>query len=286
MRTLKTVAELRAYIRAARYDGKVIGFVPTMGAFHEGHLTLMRRARSECDVVVVSLFVNPTQFAPGEDYERYPRDPDRDSRLAQEIPVDALFMPEVAEMYPPGWQTVVDVPDIASRWEGASRPGHFRGVATVCARLFNLVQPHYAFFGRKDYQQLKLIERMVKDLAFPLEVVPVETVRDPDGLALSSRNAYLTQEERAAAPVLYRALKAAEALYLAGERSAATLEAAMRSAVENQPLVQLDYAAVAHSETLEPLEEAVEPAVLLIAARIGTTRLIDNLLLNGPREAT
>ncbi len=285
MRTLKTAAELRAYIRAARYDGKVIGFVPTMGAFHEGHLTLMRRARSECDVVVVSLFVNPTQFAPGEDFDRYPRDPDRDSRLAQEIPVDALFMPEVAEMYPHGWQTVVEVPGIAARWEGASRPGHFRGVATVCARLFNLVQPHYAFFGRKDYQQLKLIERMVKDLAFPLEIVPVNTVRDADGLALSSRNAYLSAEERAAAPVLFQALKAAEALYEAGERSGAVLENAMRSTVANQPLAQLDYAAVADAETLEPQVEVAEPAVLLIAARIGNTRLIDNLLLNGPHES-
>lgn len=285
MRTLKTVAEIRAYVRAARYDGKVIGFVPTMGAFHEGHLALMRRARSDCDVVIVSLFVNPTQFGPGEDYERYPRDPDRDSRLAQEIPVDALFMPDVSEMYPAGWQTVVDVPGVASRWEGASRPGHFRGVATVCARLFNLVQPQYAFFGRKDYQQLKLIERMVKDLAFPLEVVPVDTVRDADGLALSSRNGYLSPAERAAAPVLYHALKKAEQLHLAGERSAKVLEQAMRDTVAQQPLAQLDYAAVAHAETLEPLQTLTEPAVLLIAVRIGSTRLIDNLLLDGPRNA-
>lgn len=279
MRTFDQVSGLRAYLRAAREDGKKVGFVPTMGALHEGHLALMRRAQGDCDVVVVSIFVNPTQFSPGEDYERYPRDLQRDSRLAQQVGVDALFTPSVEEMYPPGGQTVVEVPELAKRWEGEFRPGHFRGVATVCTKLFNIVQPDRAYFGQKDYQQLKVIERLVADLHLPLTIVPVATVRDQDGLALSSRNSYLSAEERQAATVLHRALEKVEALFNAGERSGRILQEVLLETLAQEPRAVIDYAAVADAETLEPLEKVEYRAVALLAVRIGTTRLIDNTLL-------
>ncbi|HXG24848.1 MAG TPA: pantoate--beta-alanine ligase [Chthonomonadales bacterium] len=279
MRTFDQVSGLRAYLHAVREDGKKVGFVPTMGALHEGHLALMRRARDDCDVVVVSIFVNPTQFGPGEDYERYPRDLPRDSRLAQQVGVDALFTPSVEEMYPPGGQTVVEVPELAKRWEGEFRPGHFRGVATVCAKLFNIVQPDCAYFGQKDYQQLKVIERLVTDLHLPLTIVPVATVRDPDGLALSSRNSYLSPVERQAATVLHRALEKVEALFNAGERSGRILQEVLLETLAQEPMAVIDYAAVADAETLEPLEKIEHRAVALLAVRIGTTRLIDNTLL-------
>jgi pantoate--beta-alanine ligase len=284
MRTFQQIAALRAFVHAVREDGKTLGFVPTMGAFHEGHLTLMRRARGDCDEVIVSVFVNPTQFGPGEDYDRYPRDPSHDSRLAQEIGVDALFAPGVEEMYPTASQTVVEVPALAARWEGERRPGHFRGVATVCTKLFQIVQPDRAYFGQKDYQQLKVVERLVADLNIPLTIVPVSTVREPDGLAMSSRNVYLSPEERSAALILHRALRQAERLFLAGERSGAVLRAALNEMLASEPLAQADYAAVADADTLEPLETVGERAVLLLAARIGANRLIDNLLLGTPAK--
>jgi pantoate--beta-alanine ligase len=279
MRTFEQVSGLRAYLHAAREDGKKIGFVPTMGALHAGHLALMRRARGDCDVVVVSIFVNPTQFGPGEDYERYPRDLQHDSRLAQQVGVDALFTPSVEEMYLPGGQTVVEVPELAKRWEGEFRPGHFRGVATVCTKLFNIVQPDRAYFGQKDYQQLKVIERLVSDLHLPLAIVPVATVRDTDGLALSSRNSYLSAEERQAARVLYRTLEKVEALFYAGERSGRILREVMAETLAQEPKAVVDYAAIADTETLEPLEKIEQRAVALLAVRIGNTRLIDNALL-------
>jgi len=282
MRTFHQITALRAYLRAARKDDKRIGFVPTMGAFHEGHLTLMRRARADCDIVVVSVFVNPTQFGPGEDFERYPRDLARDSRLAQQVGVDALFTPTVEEIYPAGAQMVVEVPVLAARWEGEARPGHFRGVATVCAKLFQIVQPDRAYFGQKDYQQLKVVERLVADLHIPLTVVPVPTVREEDGLAMSSRNAYLSAEERRAATVLHRALTRAESLFESGERSGKVLRAALTETLTSEPLAKPDYAAIADAETLEPLETVEDRAVALLAVRIGATRLIDNLLLGAP----
>lgn len=284
MRTFQQITALRAYLRAAREDNKRIGFVPTMGAFHEGHLTLMRRARADCDVVVVSVFVNPTQFGPGEDFSRYPRDLARDSRLAQQADVDALFTPDVETIYPAGAQTFVEVPGLAARWEGESRPGHFRGVATVCAKLFQIVQPDRAYFGQKDYQQLKVIERMVADLFLPLTVVPVPIVREEDGLAMSSRNVYLSAAERRAAPVLYRALSRAQAAFASGERSGAALRAILTASLAAEPLVSPDYAAIADAETLEPLTTVEDRAVALLAARIGSTRLIDNALLGFPAE--
>jgi pantoate--beta-alanine ligase len=286
MRTFDQITSLRAYLRAAREDGKSVGFVPTMGALHEGHLTLMRKARSECDVVVASIFVNPTQFAPGEDFEKYPRDLRKDSVLSQKAGVDALFVPAPDQIYPPGGSTVVEVPDVTRRWEAEVRPDHFRGVATVCAKLFNIVQPGRAYFGQKDYQQLKVIERMVADLHFEIKIVAVPTVREPDGLALSSRNVYLSPEERTAATLLSAALNAARQAYEAGEREPAQLESIMRGVVADAPPVNLEYAAVADIETLEPLPQVDDRAVLLVAARVGQTRLIDNAMLgftNGQR---
>ncbi|HEY8395043.1 MAG TPA: pantoate--beta-alanine ligase [Thermaerobacter sp.] len=259
----------------------LIGFVPTMGYLHEGHLSLIRRARAECDAVVVSVFVNPLQFGPGEDYERYPRDLERDCRLAAEAGADLLFHPDAREMYPEGEpQVFVDVGDLASRWEGAVRPGHFRGVVTVVTKLFHIVQPDRAYFGQKDAQQAVIIRRMAADLNFPLEVVVCPTVREADGLALSSRNVYLAPPERRAATVLYRALQAARERLEAGERDGRALAAVMEETVASEPLARLDYAAVVSPHTLEPLETVAPGEVLLlIAARIGTTRLIDNFWL-------
>lgn len=286
MRTFHTIRELRAHLRAAREEGLTIGFVPTMGALHEGHLALIRRAETECDRTVVSIFVNPTQFGPHEDYQRYPRDLGRDSSLCQQEGVEALFVPSVEEMYPPvtgappaSCLTFVHVRGLTDRFEGAARPGHFDGVATVCAKLFNIVQPHRAYFGQKDYQQLLVVERMVADLNLPVTIVPVPTVRDSDGLALSSRNGYLTPEERRRALVLPTALQEAARLYDAGERHAAALREAMRAALQREPEVAVDYADVADPTTLEPLETVTTGAVALAAIRVGSTRLIDNMLL-------
>jgi pantoate--beta-alanine ligase len=286
MRTFDQVTALRAYLRAAREDGKVVGFVPTMGALHEGHLTLMRRARGDCDVVVSSVFVNPTQFAAGEDFDKYPRDIQKDSVLAQKAGVDALFAPPVEELYPTGSQTLVDVPDLAAKWEGAIRPGHFRGVATVCAKLFQIVQPNRVYFGQKDYQQLRIIERMVADLHVPLTVVSVPTVRAEDGLALSSRNVYLSEEERKASTVLSRALNAVSQEFQAGQRSGTLLAKTLTDLIQAEPLAILDYAVVVDADTLEPVHNIEKRAAALVAARFGKTRLIDNALLgsvNGKR---
>ena len=279
MRVFHQISPLRAYLRAAREDRKTVGLVPTMGAFHDGHIALMKRARAECDLVVVSIFVNPTQFGPGEDFVKYPRDLESDTRIAQQAETDAVFAPSADEMYPPGCQTVVNLPELASRWEGEARPGHFRGVATVCAKLFNIVRPDTAYFGQKDYQQLQVIERLVADLHLPMEVVQIPTVRSQDGLALSSRNDYLNVEERRAALSLSRGLDAAVALYRSGERSAQLLREQIVGAVASEPLATLQYAAITHAETLEPVEIADVPSVALVAAKVGSTRLIDNAIL-------
>ena len=276
MRVVYTVAEARALRRALTGTW---GFVPTMGYLHEGHLSLVRRARAENDRVAVSIFVNPTQFGPHEDYARYPRDLERDLRLLEPLGVDLVFVPSVEEMYPSGFQTWVIVEEVSRPLEGASRPGHFRGVATVVAKLFNILQTDRAYFGQKDAQQTVVIRRMVQDLNIPVEIVICPTVREPDGLAMSSRNTYLNPEERRAATVLFRALQAAKARYEAGERDAEGLREAMREVIRAEPLARIDYVSVADPETLQELERVEGPALLSLAVYIGTTRLIDNIML-------
>ncbi|MFP4057609.1 MAG: pantoate--beta-alanine ligase [Candidatus Brocadiia bacterium] len=284
MEILRTVARARDFAQAARQGGATLGLVPTMGALHEGHLSLVRRARQECQAVVASVFVNPTQFGPGEDLESYPRDLDRDAELAAEAGVDALFAPSAEEMYPPGFATyVVPQGPVAERLEGACRPGHFRGVLTVCCKLFAIVAPHRAYFGRKDYQQALLVRRMVRDLDLPLAIVLCPIVREPDGLALSSRNRYLDAAQRRQAASLCRGLRAAQDQLRAGETRAQALAQLVRRTIEDAGPCTIDYVALADPETLEPLELVDRPAVALVAVRIGETRLIDNLPLT-PKE--
>jgi len=279
MELVRTVAALREHLRAARQAGATLALVPTMGAFHEGHLTLMRRARASNDRVVVSLFVNPTQFGPAEDFHRYPRNLERDCELAADTGIDWLFCPSEEEIYPPGDDTTVEVHRLARPLEGRFRPGHFRGVTTVVARLFGAVQPDRAYFGRKDYQQLRIIERMTEDLRLPIEIVPVPIVRDADGLAVSSRNQYLSPEERQAALALPRALREAEAADAAGERRAAAIRARVRRVLAAEPGVRVQYAAVVDAQELAPLRVLDRPALVALAAIVGTTRLIDNTVL-------
>jgi pantoate--beta-alanine ligase len=278
MNVLHTLSDLRA-ARAAL--ASPLGLVPTMGALHAGHLSLVRRARAECASVGVSIFVNPTQFGPQEDLAAYPRDLERDVQLLEPLGVDVVWAPEPEEVYPEGYQTWVEVEWISQLLEGAHRAGHFRGVATVVAKLFNAFQPQKAYFGQKDAQQVQVIRRMVRDLNFPLEVVVCPTVREADGLAMSSRNAYLNAEQRAAAVVLYRALSAAVDAFEKGERDATALHKCMREILEQQPLAKTQYVSVAHPETLEELEASVEEALLSMAVYIGQTRLIDNMLVGG-----
>ena len=276
MNTAVIISDLQTALAQHWQARTDIAFVPTMGALHEGHLSLVRQARRENEVVTASIFVNPAQFGPGEDLARYPRSPERDAALLAEAGVDVLFTPSVEEMYPPGFSTRVEVGALGAVLEGASRPGHFSGVATVVARLFGLVRPTRAYFGQKDAQQLAVIRRMTADLALPVEVIAGPTVREPDGLAMSSRNAYLSASQRAAATVLYRALSAAQARFSAGERDAEALRHLMRRTVEAEPLATLDYAEVVDAATMAPVIVATGGALLVIAARIGTTRLIDN----------
>lgn len=268
-------------LRAARWSlAGTLGLVPTMGALHEGHLELVRRARAGNDHVAVSVFVNPAQFGPREDLAAYPRDLDADLAKLRGCGVDLVFTPSLKEIYPPGFDTWVEPGTVASRLEGAARPRHFRGVATVVLKLFNIVQPDRAYFGTKDAQQLAVIRRMTADLNVPVEIVPVETVRARDGLALSSRNAYLSAEERQAALSLSRALRRAQALFAAGERDAEALRGAMRAEIEAEPLATADYISVAGGPALIELDEAVPGALASLAVRIGRTRLIDNVTLH------
>jgi pantoate--beta-alanine ligase len=268
-------------VAAARTAGHCIGLVPTMGALHEGHLSLMRRARGECGYVVVSIFVNPTQFPPGEDFARYPRDLDGDVQEAGEAGVDLVFAPATEEIYPPGDATFVEVTGtLVDGMCGPHRPGHFRGVTTVCARLFNIVGPDRAYFGEKDYQQLQVIKRMVRDLRLSLEIVAAPTVREPDGLAMSSRNAYLSREERRAAALLYRALSEAKRQAEGGEREAARLLAAVKEMIATEPRVRLQYAELRDAETLAAVDRVEGAAVLAVAAFVGKARLIDNVLVS------
>jgi len=276
----RTVAEARKACDAARSAGRSVGFVPTMGAFHQGHLSLMRRARGERDTVVVSIFVNPLQFGPGEDLARYPRDEDRDLAAAEELGVDLVFAPSVEEMYPGGEPEVtVDPGPLGDRLEGASRPGHFRGVATVVAKLFHVIGPSRTSFGEKDAQQLAVIRRMVLDLAYQVEVVGCPIVRERGGLAMSSRNASLTPEQRDAAGCLFLALSEAAQMARSGEGDGAKLVAAMAREIGATSQARLDYAAVVDEETFQEVREITRPARAVVAARFGDTRLIDNLLL-------
>ncbi len=284
MKEVSTIAEVRAVHDDTRAGGAAVGLVPTMGYLHEGHLSLMRAARAANAQVTATIFVNPLQFAPGEDLATYPRDLDRDRSLAEDAGVDLLFVPDEAEMYPDGVLTSVVVPELSRTMEGASRPTHFAGVATVVAKLFAIAGPCRAYFGEKDFQQLAVVTRMAADLSFPVEVVGCPIVREPDGLALSSRNAYLTPEQREAAPVLQRALKAGIASVRAGERDADTVRALVADIIEAEPEAVLDYAALVDPATLEDVDGDLAAGTyrLLTAARFGIPRLIDNVALPVP----
>jgi pantoate--beta-alanine ligase len=279
---LETIESIRAAVSAARLGGKSLGLVPTMGALHDGHVRLIESCRREAEFVVVSIFVNPTQFGPHEDFTRYPRTPDADRERCAQGGADAIFAPRVETMYPSGaLETFVEVPGLSDVLEGASRPGHFRGVASVVMKLLQIVGPDLAVFGEKDYQQLQVLRRMVADLNVPVAVRAMPTVREPDGLAMSSRNRYLNPDERRSAAVLWRALEAARAAVKGGERDAGRVRQVLRQTLESEALARTDYAEVADAETLRPLArmDAGRPAVALLAVRIGPARLIDNALL-------
>jgi pantoate--beta-alanine ligase len=278
MKIVGTVAELRKL--REKLPGP-LGFVPTMGYLHEGHLVLVRQAKAENASVAVSIFVNPTQFGPKEDFRQYPRDAERDLSLLKKEGTDVVFMPPVEEIYPPGFNSWVEVGRLAERLEGASRPGHFRGVVTVVARLFELVKPDRAYFGQKDAQQLIVIRKMAADLALNLEVIAVPTVREADGLAMSSRNTYLNPEERKQAVVLYQALTLAQRLYAEGEKDARVIRQKMTALIQKQPLADIDYISIADAETLEELDVVRPPALVSMAVKIGKTRLIDNIVVVG-----
>jgi pantoate--beta-alanine ligase len=276
LRVLTTVAEVRAARLAVQGTA---GLVPTMGFLHEGHLSLVRAARQHNECVFVSIFVNPTQFGPNEDLSTYPRDMERDLDLLRAEDVDYVFAPSAEEVYPDGFDTSVDVGDVALPLEGAARPGHFKGVATVVIKLFNIVQPTRAYFGRKDAQQLAVVRHMVRDLDVPVEIVAMPTVREPDGLAMSSRNAYLDPAQRKAATVLYQALELAREMWTRGARDASQFRKRMTEVIAGEELAQLEYVSVAHPDTLHELDRIQGPALVSMAVRIGRTRLIDNVTL-------
>ncbi|MEW6183177.1 MAG: pantoate--beta-alanine ligase [Bacillota bacterium] len=280
MDIFQRITEMRGYVNGVRAEGKRVGFVPTMGFLHVGHAALMSTAREDTDRVVVSIFVNPLQFGPREDFREYPRDLERDRRICRDAGVHALFLPEAGEMYPDGFATTVDVSGITDVLCGRSRPGHFRGVATVVTKLLNIVQPDRAYFGIKDAQQVAVIRRMVEDLNIPTSVMVHPTVREADGLAVSSRNVYLGSEERQASPVIYRSLKLAEEAVRKGERNPARLQRLLEANISAEPLARLDYAEVLNWPELKPVEE-IQPGRLLmaVAAFFGRARLIDNVLV-------
>ncbi|MFZ3172551.1 MAG: pantoate--beta-alanine ligase [Carboxydocellales bacterium] len=280
MQILKMVAEVKAYIRGVKAVGKSVGFVPTMGYLHEGHLTLMREAKANCDVVIVSIFINPLQFGVGEDFEEYPRDLTRDAELCQSVGIGAIFAPAVAEMYPKGYHTFVDMEELPNHLCGLARPGHFRGVSTVVSKLFNIVQPDKAFFGQKDAQQALIIKRLAADLNMNLEIVIVPIVREEDGLAMSSRNVYLTPEERQAAPVLYQSLQQAKAAIEAGETKGEAIRNLMINSIQQQKLAKIDYVEVVSRSSLEGLDRLEGEVLIAVAVCFGKTRLIDNIMLN------
>ncbi len=278
MKVISTVAE---YKEARRRVKGTVGFVPTMGYLHEGHLFLARRAKAENDISVVSIFVNPTQFGPKEDFARYPRDQERDLAMLDKERTDLVLMPSVEEIYPAGASTWVDVENVTKTLEGAVRPGHFRGVATVVAKLFNIVEPTRAYFGQKDAQQVVVIQKMVTDLNMNLEVVVVPTQREPDGLAMSSRNVYLNPQERQAAVVLWRSMNVAQGLWQKGEQDAEKMRHEMVALIKKEPLARIDYVSIADPRTLDELSRIKGPALISMAVYMGKTRLIDNMTLGG-----
>jgi len=279
MKICKTIGDMRAASRQARHEEKRLGFVPTMGALHEGHLSLVRGAKAKSDVVAVSIFVNPLQFGPSEDLAKYPRTFERDAELLKKEAVDILFVPGPEEMYPPGAVTYVTVEGLSEKLCGRSRPGHFRGVTTVVAKLFDIVEPDLAFFGQKDAAQTTIIRRMVRDLNLPVEIVVCPIVREPDGLAMSSRNAYLRPEERKSALVLHRSLTEVKNLFDQGERNAVKLIEAGKHVLAREPAVRPDYLEIVDPTTLDPMQELTSSALVAVAAFVGNTRLIDNILL-------
>ena len=275
MKIIDTIAAIKAERNSL---DESLGFVPTMGYLHKGHLSLVKKARNENTTVAASIFVNPTQFGPGEDFESYPRDKERDLKLLEPY-TDIVFMPTADELYPAGYNSWVDVEGLTDKLEGASRPTHFRGVTTIVAKLFNIVRPTRSYFGQKDAQQLAVIKKMVKDLNMNLEVIACPTIREPDGLAMSSRNSYLKPDERKAAPVLYQSLKLAEKLYSEGERNAEKIRREMMSLIQQQPAADIDYISIADNETLDEVDEITRPVLVSLAVKIGKPRLIDNLIL-------
>jgi pantoate--beta-alanine ligase len=277
MKIITTKAEMRSFSGAHQMQGKKLGFVPTMGFLHEGHLSLMRRARQENDIVVASIFVNPTQFGPQEDLDRYPRDVAGDQAKCEASGVDVLFMPQVSEMYPQKPVVFVEVEGVSEVLEGALRPGHFRGVATVVAKLFNIIQPHRAYFGQKDFQQCVVIKRMVAGLNLDVEVAVLPTVREQDGLAMSSRNSYLGKDERRVAATIWRALSEGDRLFRTGQRDAAALQGAVRSILLQEPGISVDYVEIVDPDGLRPQAVIENRTLILVAVRVGRTRLIDNL---------
>jgi pantoate--beta-alanine ligase len=279
LETIHTIEWMKQVSRQARAEGRTVGFVPTMGALHEGHLSLVRAAVADSRPVIASIFVNPTQFVAGEDFQKYPRNLDRDSKALEDAGVNYLFAPDASEIYPPGFSTWVNVEGLSDRLEGKARPGHFRGVATVVLKLLEIVQPHRAFFGRKDAQQARIIRQMARDLHLNSEIVVCPIVREPDGLAMSSRNAYLNPEERRAATILFRALDGARASISSGKRDAMRLAASMRETIRREPLADLDYAELVDADTLEQVTRLRGVCFALLAVRIGKTRLLDNLLI-------
>src|SRR6266851_2219231 len=280
MKICSTISETRAACRDARASRKRLGLVPTMGALHEGHLSLVRAAKAQCDAVAVSIFVNPTQFGPTEDLSKYPRQFDRDCRLLEKEEVEILFAPPVEEIYPDGAVAWVLVEGLSEKLDGRSRPGHFRGVTTIVAKLFHILEPAAAFFGQKDAAQLAVIRRMVQELNFRVEIVACPIVREPDGLAMSSRNAYLNPEERGRALVLQRSLQRAQQEFQAGERMAAKLISAAKDVMAREPHVALDYLEIVDPDTLDPVERISQTTLVAVAAYVGSTRLIDNIVID------
>lgn len=281
MEIINRKPRMASLTRKLRRENKTIGFVPTMGALHEGHLSLVAEARQMCDIVIVSIFVNPTQFGRGEDFEKYPRDLTADAALLTEYQVDYIFAPDREEIYPEGFSTYVYVEGLTETLEGASRPGHFRGVATVVTILFNTIRPDFAFFGQKDAQQVAVIKRLTRDLGFDTEIVVEPIIREESGLAMSSRNAYLSEVERQKASIIYQGLKTAKIAYREGERNTAHLEQIVREKIQTEPLADIDYIAFVDNETLEPVEKIEDkPVLLAVAVRFGKIRLIDNTVFN------
>lgn len=276
MRVIHSPLEIYSLIDFERRESRRVGLVPTMGALHEGHLSLVTRAKQDCEIAVATIFVNPTQFGPNEDFSKYPRTLESDLEKLASVGCDYVFVPAADEIYRPGHSTYVDPPQVALPWEGAIRPGHFRGVTTIVLKLFMMVPAHIAFFGRKDYQQVAVIRGMVEDLNLPIRIETCETIREPDGLAMSSRNRYLTADERRRALSLSRALSTAREMIACGERDVTKIETAMNEVLLAAPVDKIDYAKIVHADTLEPLSQAESPAVAILAARLGSTRLIDN----------